>query len=552
MRTARRLVKDEAGMTLALAVIMIVLLGVMGAGLLTFVSRDLNTVIEENRGQRAFEVADAGIGAAKVQLGQGVVRTSYDDDPSAPPVDDIQWSAARGGLTLNDLDGDAATSDSVNVKIQYKPETADSPERFLVISEGTYGAAKRKIEAIFEGVVADVGDGGDGLGHPVYYTPSDIQITNNDTTNSNPVFLNQVSLFSKKNIMIQGDTSQAQFVADYSTDGNNGAFRVSGGADELCDWNSEIGPTNCFRSGRSTWNTISRTIQGSRPGFAAEDRICGFTSVSTGCPPGSSIADGVRGFDRTTGPEDGLTGVPNTRPSTDPETPRGQMLTFVHKEPLPDGTYPRNEDGTISYPFPDLSPIAEAFRDNANSCFDFNASTTTCPEPPPNSSWGLVSSNSGTDLNRITFIDAGNRTLTFNPGTGAGSTSGIIVVWCGRLLQNDNFEGIILNLVGNDLTGNTSCDNTTPSLNTSGVPDGKTVGTYVNIGSTAGNNNGTKCACWVYAEGGTTSVAGIELLPGSEATFRPGARWSFQSSVDFFETPPPTSFALRNWRELYE
>ena len=62
MRTARRFVEDESGMTLALAMIMIVLIGVMGAGLLTFVNRDLNTVVEENRGQRAFEMADAGIG----------------------------------------------------------------------------------------------------------------------------------------------------------------------------------------------------------------------------------------------------------------------------------------------------------------------------------------------------------------------------------------------------------------------------------------------------------------------------------------------------------
>ena len=207
----------------------------------------------------------------------------------------------------------------------------------------------------------------------------------------------------------------------------------------------------------------------------------------------------------------------------------------MNKEPLADGTYPRNEAGTISYPFPALVPIAEAFRDNANAKYDFNPSTID-PAPPPNSTWGLNSS----DSNRITFIDAGNQTLTFRPGTGTGSTSGIIVVWCGRLLQNDNFEGIILNLYGDDLPGNTQCgNNTTPK-----TPNPETVGTYV--------NQGVKCACWVYAEGGTANVAGIELLPGSEATFRPGARWSFENSTTFFESPPPTSFALRNWRELYE
>ena len=132
MRTARRLVKDESGMTMALAIIMIVLLGVMGAGLLTFVSRDLNVVIEENRGQRAFEVADAGIAAAKRQLASNVVRTDYD---SVSP--DIQWSKAQGGLTLNDLDGDDpdvagpledSTPDSVNVTIKFCAKASSDPQ----------------------------------------------------------------------------------------------------------------------------------------------------------------------------------------------------------------------------------------------------------------------------------------------------------------------------------------------------------------------------------------------------------------------------------------
>lgn len=567
MRMLRRLGKDESGMTLGLALIMILIIGAMGAGLLTFVSRDLNTVVEANQGQRAFEAADAGIGAAKLQLTSNVDRAKYDGDANGTGTctDDSQWSALRctdpKGLTLNDLDEDDTTPDSVNVQISYvaEDEATGTPERFLVVSEGTYGDAKRKIEATFEGVVEDPSGQGDGLGHPVYYTPSDIKITNNDSVNNNAVLLNQISLFSKQNILIQGDTTQAQFITDYNN--NSGAFRVSGGnggVEELCDWKTDVRyQTRCFRSGLGTWNTRARNI--TTPGLGAEDRICGFTVVSTGTCPSSalSIADGVRGFDRTTGPNDGLTGLPNTN-TCDPITgegqcPRGQMLTFKHKEPLPDGTYPRNDnDGTISYPFPELVPIAQAFKDNANSCYDFNPGTLDCPEPPANSSWGLVSSNSTTDLNRITFIDAGNHTLTFHPGTGAGSTSGIIVVWCGRLLQDDNFEGIILNLIGDDLENGSTCDSNTQTINTD--PDGvsRTVGTYVNMGDTTGRNNGTKCACWVYAQGGTDTVAGIEFLPGAEATFRPGARWSFQSSTNFFETPPPTSFAIRTWRELYQ
>jgi hypothetical protein len=162
----RRLVRDEAGMTMGLAIMMIVLISVMGAGLLTFVSRDLNTVVEVNRGQRAFEIADAGVEAAKRQLASNVVREDYDDPSSPPaPVDDNQWSAAQGGLTLNNLDGVGTTPDSVNVKIHYVD--AD-PEHFLVVSEGTYGSAKRKIEGRFEGVVPDAGGGLP----PVWVTPS--------------------------------------------------------------------------------------------------------------------------------------------------------------------------------------------------------------------------------------------------------------------------------------------------------------------------------------------------------------------------------------------
>ena len=64
----RRLIKDESGATMGLAVIMIVLIGVMGAGLLTFVATDLTAVAEASQGQKAFEMADAGVEAAKNQL----------------------------------------------------------------------------------------------------------------------------------------------------------------------------------------------------------------------------------------------------------------------------------------------------------------------------------------------------------------------------------------------------------------------------------------------------------------------------------------------------
>src|SRR5215211_7959916 len=143
MRNLRGLVKDESGMTLALAVIMIVLLGVMGAGLLTFSMRDLNTVVEENRGQRAFEMADAGIAAAKRQLISDCVGAQsatcsalYGATGTSP------WSAAQGGLNIGDLDGDGVggTEDNVHVKISMPMGT----NHFLVVATGTFGVATRK------------------------------------------------------------------------------------------------------------------------------------------------------------------------------------------------------------------------------------------------------------------------------------------------------------------------------------------------------------------------------------------------------------------------
>src|SRR5215211_3614621 len=191
-------------MTLALALIMIVLIGVMGAGLLTFVNRNMNTVIEENRGQRAFEVADAGIAAAERQLesdciGNNTCITFYNDPIGDAGGDDKQWSVAKGGLTLNDLDGDATTSDSVTVTIDYREFEATTND-YKVISTGTYGISKRKIEAIFKPIAGGGGGGGNVI-NPAYYTPSDIRIWSDGTGGVN---VKGMSLFSERNIIMEG------------------------------------------------------------------------------------------------------------------------------------------------------------------------------------------------------------------------------------------------------------------------------------------------------------------------------------------------------------
>ena len=96
----------------------------MTAGLLTFVAADLDALMEVNRGQQTFELAEAGIGVAKAHLA---------DDPS--PSD---WSS--GELRLEGVGEHAVT-----VVIEYENEGGS----FRATSTGEYGGTKRRIEAVY-------------------------------------------------------------------------------------------------------------------------------------------------------------------------------------------------------------------------------------------------------------------------------------------------------------------------------------------------------------------------------------------------------------------
>ena len=87
------LLREERGMALGLAIIVVVIVGVMGAGFLTLVATDLEAVVEVNRGEQAFELAEAGIEVAKAHLA---------DDPS--PAD---WSS--GELHMAGMDEGSVT-----------------------------------------------------------------------------------------------------------------------------------------------------------------------------------------------------------------------------------------------------------------------------------------------------------------------------------------------------------------------------------------------------------------------------------------------------------
>lgn len=277
-----RLFKDESGMTMGLAVIMIVLIGVMGAGLLTFVSTDLNAVVEVNQGQKALEVADAGVQAAKQQLiTDGAPRIHYDGG-----VDDVAWSYCYGvtgcssaspsstgsaGMTVN-VDGNTAKVTIISV--------VWSPGTYKVVSEGQVGVARRKIEALLRHD-ADIDI------PAAYFTRGNITLTGS----ADPV---GVSFFGLGNVDVGGNVNWGT-----ANDAYFGAWAATSGT----------GPyPNVLGSYPNGYNTTARGS--ALPGVGVLGTITGTNA---------QIARGIRSYDATTVPRmrsdfsaDGVAGQQST------------------------------------------------------------------------------------------------------------------------------------------------------------------------------------------------------------------------------------------------
>lgn len=118
-----RLLREESGVVLGLAIVLVVLVGVMGAGLLTVVVSDLRATLEANQGQRAFEMAEAGIEVAKARLAE------------EPGLSD--WSS--GELRMERMEGGTAV---VTVE-----RSGGDEAPYVATSTGEYGGARRRIEA---------------------------------------------------------------------------------------------------------------------------------------------------------------------------------------------------------------------------------------------------------------------------------------------------------------------------------------------------------------------------------------------------------------------
>ena len=152
-------------MALALAVILVVLVGVLAAGFLAVVRSDLTSTISANHGQRAFDLADAGVQAAAARLRSDANPEHYDANPSgnaewayvspdgAPPGKALVLDSGTATITVRYLM--PATTPTQQTRENRAPERvpdglSDYPNRdfFLVVSEGVSGETRRKVEAI--------------------------------------------------------------------------------------------------------------------------------------------------------------------------------------------------------------------------------------------------------------------------------------------------------------------------------------------------------------------------------------------------------------------
>ena len=157
--------RDETGIALGLAVILVVLMGVLAAGFLAVVRSDLLSTISANHGQRAFDLADAGSRAAAAHLRSDPTPNQYDANAS----ENSEWSHVSPdgdppGKLLSLDDGSTtvtiryllpATEEDQQEDENHAPEPvpdglSDYPggDYFLVTSEGVSGETRRKVEVI--------------------------------------------------------------------------------------------------------------------------------------------------------------------------------------------------------------------------------------------------------------------------------------------------------------------------------------------------------------------------------------------------------------------
>jgi hypothetical protein len=186
--------RDETGTTLGLTIMVVVVLGVLGAGLLVLVQSQLAATARSYGGQRALALADTGVQAAKRELLTAPHPGSYDGE-NVGTRSESAWSYASPPATCGrppqgsglciDVDGD-----HVRVTVRYLPPPSaasgagsrhdptrapvdtpggasdypDGRDYYLVETDGVSGDYRRKVRAILvledalaEGTVGEEG-----------------------------------------------------------------------------------------------------------------------------------------------------------------------------------------------------------------------------------------------------------------------------------------------------------------------------------------------------------------------------------------------------------
>ncbi len=503
----RRFARDESGITMAVTVFMVVLIGVMGAGLLTFVMSDLKSVIEVNKGQKAMDIAEAGAQAAKAHLRQDSFREHYDTDtdgandcvsPSGIRVGKENWGKATYHW---EPDPTPATSNPGEcftlVNNPANDTTTPWPENYGVTRTLGGGRFHVTIECFKQAPYAltattdpsCVGGAGDA---PVSTTnPSDtkffkITSTGYDTaagdgavrrieavyTTSKRTYA-PIAYWSPGDIQFNGTrcVSKMSFFSGRNIEG------VTAG--------SGCGPPNPFGSGKmiahrpptttlvdglppadaiyghwkNTYNpTMRRDASGNpitKPGFGALGLIC----VSSSCSTASdSVADGYNDYDSTTGTD-------STRANNASLRKQYKFVSTI-TDPTTQITFPFEKGNALSDPSTLVDPgLLEEMRwtsDSQKSCYSAVGTctrTTTNPLNIDNNGGGIPWPGPGT----VFFVDGAD--VIFKQAT-TPKPEGMIIVRNGNFSfssSSSGFKGVII-VIGN---GNLKADGTCDSVNSS-------------------------------------------------------------------------------------
>jgi hypothetical protein len=400
---------EESGVAMGLAVIMIVLVGVMGAGLLVFVRNDLQSVVEVNQGQRAMNLADAGVQAAKRQLRADAEPLHYDTTTAA----NVEWAYVRPSgdpKTLSLGEGTATVTiryllpcvspcDLEDPDYAPEPVPTDPPgltdypgdkHYFKIVSEGVADRARRKVEAIFYTSKLDV--------PTAYYTPKTIDFRGS-------VSISGVSFFARENIVKSGS----------SVDIDRDTPAIYG------DWDTtNFNPP----SGR---NTVGRTDNTGQPVVAAGLAAEGTVEEMDSSDPRKGIYD----YDSTTNPPaEKFCRKPAPTPSPPCST------TVAPGDP--------NPPGTISYPFnPEAEPDLDFLREEAQRQGYYYPTRT----PINNSAYP----NGSTDQT-VFYVNGQGGDVSLDT-TASEAARGTIVVENGNVVMTGSasFKGVII-ITGNGTT----------------------------------------------------------------------------------------------------